>query len=183
MWDPGHLYHLHLSSQRRWMSDPLRKARDRTCVLMDTSWVCFCWATMGTPRLFFLHRITFTSLSKIRWAYVIDLFLCSLFCSIDVCVSVLPPMLYSLFFILNEFYYIYRCTTIITTKFYSISIPNLQCIPPPLNLSPLESTTFSKSVSQYLFCKEVRCVLFSDSTSVIAFDVGVSLSDWLHLAW
>ena len=69
------------------------------------------------------------------------------------------------FFITNGFYYIYRCTTIITTKFYSISIPNPQCIPPPPNLSHLETISFSKSMSQYLFCKEVHCVLlFLDST-------------------
>ena len=33
-----------------------------------------------------------------------------------------------LFLFLNEFCYIFRFTTIITTKFYSISIPNPQCI-------------------------------------------------------
>ena len=55
------------------------------------------------------------------------------------------------FFLINEFYYIYRCTTIITTKFYSISIPNPQCTPlPPTNLFHLETVSFSKSVSQYL---------------------------------
>ena len=36
-----------------------------------------------------------------------------------------------IFKLLNEFYYIYSCTTIITPQFYSISIPNPQCIPPP----------------------------------------------------
>jgi len=57
------------------------------------------------------------------------------------------------------------CTTmIITTQFYSISIPNPQCILLPLNLSHLETISFSKYVSQYLFCREVHCVLFSDST-------------------
>ena len=63
------------------------------------------------------------------------------------------------FFLLNEFYYIYRCTTIITTKFYSISIPNPQCI-----LSHLETISFSKSVSQYLFCKDIHCVILFYST-------------------
>ena len=38
---------------------------------------------------------------------------------------------YFFFKLLNEFYYIYSCTTIITTKFYIISIPNSQRIPPP----------------------------------------------------
>ena len=37
---------------------------------------------------------------------------------------------------------------IITTQFYSISIPNPQSIPPPI-LSPLRTIGFSKSVSQY----------------------------------
>ena len=36
--------------------NPLSGARDRTHVLMDTSWVCYCWATMGTPRNHFLVR-------------------------------------------------------------------------------------------------------------------------------
>ena len=46
---------------------------------------------------------------------------------------------------------------IITTQFYSISIPKPQPILPTPNLSPLETVSFSKSVSQYLFCKEVHC--------------------------
>ena len=66
--------------------------------------------------------------------------------------------------LLNEFYYIDSCTTIITTKFYSISILNPQCIPLPPSLSHLETINFSKSVCRYLFCKEVHCVLFLDST-------------------
>ena len=68
------------------------------------------------------------------------------------------------FLLLHEFYYIYSLTTIITVQFYSISIPNLQCTPHPSNLSLLETISFSKSVSQYLFYKEVHCVLSSDFT-------------------
>ena len=35
----------------------------------------------------------------------------------------------------NEFYYVYSCTKIITTQFYSISVPKPQCIPhPPLRV-------------------------------------------------
>ena len=37
------------------------------------------------------------------------------------------------------------------------------CLPPP-NLSPLETVIFSKSVSHYLFCKQVHCIFFLDST-------------------
>ena len=39
-WDSSHLRDLHHSSQQRWILNPLRKARDGTCILMDTSWVC-----------------------------------------------------------------------------------------------------------------------------------------------
>ena len=40
---------LHYSSQQHWILNPLSKARDWTCLLMDTSQVRYCWATMGTP--------------------------------------------------------------------------------------------------------------------------------------
>ena len=49
---------------------------------------------------------------------------------------------------------------IITTQLHSVSSPNPQCTPSTPNLSPLETISFSKCVSQYLFCKEVHCVLF-----------------------
>ena len=39
---------LHHSSWQRWTVNPLSKARDWTCVLMDDRFVCR-WATMGTP--------------------------------------------------------------------------------------------------------------------------------------
>ena len=29
--------------------NPLSKARDQTHIVMDTSWVCYCWSLMGTP--------------------------------------------------------------------------------------------------------------------------------------
>ena len=41
-----HLYH---SSLQCLILNPLSKARDGTRVLMDTSRICFCCATMGTP--------------------------------------------------------------------------------------------------------------------------------------
>jgi len=61
---------------------------------------------------------------------------------------------------LNEFYYISRCPTIITTKLWSSSIRNAQCIPPPPKLSHVETVSFAKSVSQDLFCQEVPSALF-----------------------
>ena len=39
----------HHSSCQRWILKPLSEARDQTHILMDTSWVYFHWATVGTP--------------------------------------------------------------------------------------------------------------------------------------
>ena len=36
--DPSHVFDLHHSSWQHWILNPLSKARDRTHVLMDTSW-------------------------------------------------------------------------------------------------------------------------------------------------
>ena len=41
------------SSQQCWDLNPRSKARDWTCILMDASWVHYCWATMGTLRACF----------------------------------------------------------------------------------------------------------------------------------
>ena len=40
---------LHHSSPQYRILDPLSEARGRTHILMGTSWICFCYATMGTP--------------------------------------------------------------------------------------------------------------------------------------
>ena len=42
---------LHHSSRQHQIHNPLGEARDRTYVLMDTSWVSYHWATKGTPEL------------------------------------------------------------------------------------------------------------------------------------
>ena len=42
------LYH---SSQQHQILNPLSEARDPTCILMDTSRLHFCCATMGTPKI------------------------------------------------------------------------------------------------------------------------------------
>ena len=41
---------LHHSSQQHRIPDPLSKARDGTCILIDVSRIRFCCATKGTPR-------------------------------------------------------------------------------------------------------------------------------------
>ena len=53
MWDPGCLCDLHHSLWQRRILNPLSEARDRTCILMDTSWV-LNWLSH--------NRISFTSL-------------------------------------------------------------------------------------------------------------------------
>ena len=46
------LHHSHSNawSEQRQILNPMSKARDWTCVLMDTSWVRYLWATMEPPR-------------------------------------------------------------------------------------------------------------------------------------
>ena len=51
--DLSHIRKLHHSSWQRWILNPVIKARDRTHILMDTSWICFHWTTRGTPKLCF----------------------------------------------------------------------------------------------------------------------------------
>ena len=48
-WDPNHVCDLHDSSWQCWILNPVSKARYRFCVLMDTSQIHFCWATMAPP--------------------------------------------------------------------------------------------------------------------------------------
>ena len=41
---------LHHSSRQCWILNPLREARDGTCVLMGTSQICFRCTKTGTPQ-------------------------------------------------------------------------------------------------------------------------------------
>ena len=45
----SHVCNLYHSSQQCQILNPLNEARDRTCILMDTSQIRFCWAMRGTP--------------------------------------------------------------------------------------------------------------------------------------
>ena len=47
----------------RQILNPLSRARDWTCILMDTSGVCYCWATRGTPQCFSIEPMCGQSLS------------------------------------------------------------------------------------------------------------------------
>ena len=72
--DPRRVCNLHQSSQQCWILDRLSKARDQTCVLMETSWACCGWDTTGTPVLAFeatfvhiylkMHRISLETYPK-----------------------------------------------------------------------------------------------------------------------
>ena len=44
------IFSLHSSSHQCWILNPLSGARNRTGILRDKSWVCYHWATTGTPR-------------------------------------------------------------------------------------------------------------------------------------
>ena len=47
-WDPSCICDLHHGSRQHQIPDPLKEARDRTLILLDTSQICFCCTTPGT---------------------------------------------------------------------------------------------------------------------------------------
>ena len=49
--DLSHICGLHHSSWQHRILNPLSEVRNRTCILMDTSWIRFCCAPTRTPRL------------------------------------------------------------------------------------------------------------------------------------
>ena len=58
-WDLSHVGSLQHSSWQHQIPDPLSKARNQTCILMDTSRICFHYATAGTPTTDFLMFVVF----------------------------------------------------------------------------------------------------------------------------
>ena len=51
MQDLSYVWDLHYSSWQWQVPNPLSKARDWICILIDTSQIHFHWATMGTPKV------------------------------------------------------------------------------------------------------------------------------------
>ena len=72
-WGPSHVCDLNHSSWQHRIPNPLRDARDQTLILMDTSWICFHYATMGTPRSKFLNLGTVDG-------FIVGAFLCIVGC-------------------------------------------------------------------------------------------------------
>ena len=50
--DPNHVFDLCHSSRQCWILSPLSETRGGTCVLMDTTQICFCQVTTGIPHCF-----------------------------------------------------------------------------------------------------------------------------------
>ena len=58
MWDLSCFCDQYCISMWCQILNPLSEARDQTLILMHTSQVCYWWATMGTPMMLFLKKIT-----------------------------------------------------------------------------------------------------------------------------
>ena len=61
-WDPSRVCTLHHSSWQSQIPNPLSKARDRTCILMDTSQICFCCDTTELWYIIFNKSLCFGNL-------------------------------------------------------------------------------------------------------------------------
>ena len=56
--DLSRVCNLHHSSWQRRILNPLSKARDWTSILKDTTQVRFCWATMGTSKIWLFEYVS-----------------------------------------------------------------------------------------------------------------------------
>ena len=81
------------------------------------------------------------------------------------------------FFELSEFCYIDSCAMIITTQFYSISIPNPQPIPSTPQPISFGDHTFFKVCESVSVLKRISSCPFFRFYMSVEFDVDVSLSD------
>ena len=56
--DPSCICGLHCNSRQCQILNPVSKVRDRTHILMDTSWIHYRWATLETPKFFLYLRFS-----------------------------------------------------------------------------------------------------------------------------
>ena len=66
MQDPSYICDLHHCSRQHWILNPLSRARDQTHILMNTSWVHYCWATIGTLQFFLKEKINVQKVSTVN---------------------------------------------------------------------------------------------------------------------
>ena len=85
--DQGHICCLHHSSWQCQILNPLSEAWDRTCVLMDVSHICFHWAMVETPVLFFWSQ--YLPQKFFLWSYELYKFL---YCSVWYNYMLFPSM-------------------------------------------------------------------------------------------
>ena len=97
MLDWSHVCELHHSSWQHRILVLLSEARAQTRILMDTSWVCYCWATVGTSKttqMYFLIVPQIRSLTQISWDKIqmwYDVFLSGEFGEESVSLLFSPP--------------------------------------------------------------------------------------------
>ena len=90
------IYH---SSQQCQILNSLSEARDQTHILMDTSWICYCWARMGTPgRLYLLTTLIHFTTPHLLPLWTINLFCVSEFSILSLSFFFLLPAWSHLFF-------------------------------------------------------------------------------------
>ena len=56
--------------RQRWILNPLSEVRDWTHILMDICWVCYCWATVGTPLCWVLNLIRHSKIPTFLGKYI-----------------------------------------------------------------------------------------------------------------
>ena len=75
MSDPGCICNLYHSSRQHQILNPPSRARDRTCILMDTSWICYLLSHNGNSIIYFLNYPCWKSIPHLFPHYYIRYFI------------------------------------------------------------------------------------------------------------